>query len=52
LGNAAENEYESIVVGAAGVVMAADIKIGNFEPQIQVDVVLLAPLECVIILAP
>lgn len=31
--------------------MATDIKIRNFEPQIQVDVVLLAPLEGFVILA-
>jgi len=51
LSDSAENEHKSFVVGAARVVMATHIQVGDLEPKIQVDVVLLAPLESVVLLA-
>jgi len=51
LGDSAENEDKSFVIGAAGVVVAAHIEVGDLEPKIQVDVVLLAPLESVVLFA-
>ena len=51
LGNATENEDESVVIGAARVVVAADVEVGDLEPQVKVDIVLLAPLEGFVVLA-
>ena len=51
LGNATEDEDESVVVGAAGVVVSADVEVGDLEPQVKVDIVLLAPLEGFVVLA-
>ena len=51
LSDSAENEDKSFVVGATGVVMATHIQVGDFEPKIQVNVVLLAPFESVVLFA-
>ena len=32
-------------------IMSADVEVGNFEPQIEVDIVLLTPLEGFVVLA-
>ena len=51
LGNPAENEDEALVVSAGRVVMAADVQVGNFKPQIEINVVLLASFEGIIVFA-
>lgn len=32
-------------------IMSADVEVGDFEPKIEVNIVLLATLECFVILA-
>ena len=49
--NSAEDKDEALIVSAARVVVATDIHVGNLEPKVQIDVVLLAALECIIFLA-
>lgn len=50
LSNAAENVDIAIIHRRGRVVVPANVELRYFEPQVQVDVVLFAPLECLVIL--
>lgn len=52
LRDAAEDKDESVCEGARRVVVAAHVQVGDLEPQVQVDVVLLAALEGLVVFAP
>ena len=51
LGNAAEDEDEAISVGTARVIVSTDVEIGDLEPQIKINVILLRTLVRFIIFA-
>ena len=52
LGDAAEDEDEALVKGAARVVVPAYVQVRNFEPKVKVDVVLLASFEGIVLFTP